>query len=83
MKLSEPVDFDSPDGVLVDLIFGLILPEELDDGDYADINVITGFLGNESLTAKLRSAHSSSDLYDALIAGQMPVNTKLQSAQNL
>jgi PTS system nitrogen regulatory IIA component len=83
MKLSEPVDFDSPDGVSVDLIFGLILPKELDDRHYADIDMITGFLTNDSLTARLRSANSSSDLYDALIAGHLPANAKLQSAQNL
>jgi PTS system nitrogen regulatory IIA component len=83
MKLSEPVDFDSPDGVSVDLIFGLILPEELSDNHYADIDMITGCLTNDSLTAKLRSANSSSDLYDALLAGHVPARAKLRSAQPL
>lgn len=83
MKLSEPVDFDSPDGLSVDLIFGLILPKELNDNHYADIEMITGFLTNDSLTAKLRSANSSSELYDALLAGHVPANTKFQSAQTL
>ncbi len=83
MKLSEPVDFDSPDGVSVDLIFGLILPKQLSENHYADIEMITGFLTNESLTAKLRSANSSSDLYDALIAGHVPAKAKIQSAQTL
>lgn len=83
MKLSEPVDFDSPDGVSVDLIFGLILPKELNDSHYADIEMITGFLTNDSLSARLRSASSSSDLYDALLAGHVPANAKLQSVQTL
>ena len=83
MKLSEPVDFDSPDGVSVDLIFGLILPSELNEGHYGDIDMITGFLTNESLTAKLRSANSSSELYDALLAGHVPASTKLKSVQTL
>jgi PTS system nitrogen regulatory IIA component len=81
MKLSEAVDFDSPDGVSVDLIFGLILPKDLSEGHYADIEEITGFLANDSLTARLRSANSSSELYDALIAGYLPENAKLQSVQ--
>jgi PTS system nitrogen regulatory IIA component len=83
MKLSEPVDFDSPDGVSADLIFGLILPKELSESHYSDIEMITGFLTNDSLTAKLRSANSSRDLYDALLAGYVPASTKLQSAQTL
>ena len=83
MKLSEPVDFDSPDGVSVDVIFGLILPKELTETHYGDIAMITGFLTNDSLTAKLRSASSSSELYDALLAGHMPAGTKLKSVQTL
>ncbi len=83
MKLSEAVDFDSPDGVSVDLIFGLILPMELADSHYTDIDMITGFLTNESLTAKLRSANSSSELYDALLTGHVPTSTKLKSVQTL
>ena len=83
MKLSEAVDFDSPDSVSVDLIFGLILPKELSDIHYSDINMITGFLTNESLAAKLRSANSSSELYDALIAGHVPASAKLKSVQTL
>jgi PTS system nitrogen regulatory IIA component len=83
MRLSEPVDFDSPDGVSVDLIFGLILPKDLNDRHHADIEMITGFLTNDSLTAKLRSASSSSELYDALLAGHVPANVKLQSVEIL
>ena len=66
MKLSEPVDFDSADGVSVDLIFGLILPTELNDRHYTDIDMITELLNTDALTAKLRSTKSSSALYEAL-----------------
>ena len=81
MKLSEPVDFDSPDGVSVDLIFGLILPTELQDSHYEDIDMVTGMLTNESLTARLRSANTSSELYNAVLAGHVPTNTKLRTMQ--
>ncbi len=83
MKLSEAVDFDSPDGVSVDVIFGLILPKDLNDSHYGDIDMITSFLTNDSLTAKLRSANSSSELYDALLAGHVPDSSKLKSVQTL
>ena len=83
MKLSEAVDFDSPNGVSVDVIFGLILPKDLNDSHYGDIDMITSFLTNDSLTAKLRSANSSSELYDALLAGHVPDSSKLKSVQTL
>ena len=67
MKLSEPVDFDSADGMPVDLVFGLILPTELNDRHYTDIDMITGFLNTDALTAKLRSMNSSRALYEALL----------------
>ena len=38
IKLAEPVDFDAADGEPVDLIFGLLVPTELDDSHYADLN---------------------------------------------
>lgn len=79
MKLLEPVDFDANDGESVDLVFGLMVPQELDAADYDDISLITELLRDDATRARLRCANSSSDLYDALFAGQ-PVS-KLQSAQ--
>lgn len=70
MLLNEPVDFDAIDGDLVDLVFGLMVPEDLDQSDYADIGVITDLLRDEGLRSNLRSATSSRELYDALIASQ-------------
>ena len=69
IKLSEPVDFDAADGEPVDLVFGMIVPTELDDSHYADIRMITNVLANEGLRSHLRKMSSNSDLYDALING--------------
>lgn len=66
IKLSEPVDFDSQDGEDVDLVFGLIVPTEVDDSHHADISSIAELLGDNALRAKLRDANTSSELYDAL-----------------
>ena len=71
IKLSEPVDFDSPDDEPVDLILGLIVPEALGDSHYGDIDMITEVLKDEGLRARLRGANSSSDLYEALIEGSL------------
>jgi len=69
IKLSEPVDFDSPDGELVDLIFGMMLPTEIDDSHRSDIKLVTSVLADEGLRARLRSMNTSTDLYDTLISG--------------
>jgi PTS system nitrogen regulatory IIA component len=74
MKLSEPVDFDSADGISVDLLFGLILPTELNDIHHADIDIITRFLNTDALTTKLRNTNSSSALHEVLLTEQCTGN---------
>lgn len=69
IKLSEPVDFDAPDGEPVDLVLGMMVPVEIDDSHRAEIKLITDVLADEGLRARLREMNSSSDLYDALING--------------
>ncbi len=67
IKLSEPVDFESPDGELVDIIFGLIVPKEINQSHQANIRSIADLLGDPDLRQKMRDAVSSNDLYDSLI----------------
>jgi PTS system nitrogen regulatory IIA component len=69
IKLSEPVEFDSADGEPVDLVFGMMVPTELDETHRADIKLVTRVLADEGLRARLRSMNSSNDLYNALIDG--------------
>ena len=68
IKLSEAVEFASPDGESVDLIFGLLVPADLNDEDQKNIRDIAELLGNEDLRASLRGAASSNELYDSLCA---------------
>jgi PTS system nitrogen regulatory IIA component len=69
IKLSEPVDFDAPDGEPVDLVLGMIVPAEIDDSHRADIKLITDVLADKGLRGRLRKMNSSSDLHNALISG--------------
>lgn len=69
IKLSEPIDFDAPDGEPVDLIFGMVVPTELDESHYADIKMISSVLADESLRSRLRNMNSSKELYNTLISG--------------
>ena len=69
IKLSEAIDFDAADGEPVDLIFGMMVPINLDGSHYDDIKMVTQVLRDEGLRARLRSMDNSKDLYDALLNG--------------
>jgi PTS system nitrogen regulatory IIA component len=70
LKLVEPVDFDAIDGDPVDLIFGLIVPGDLEATNYTEIVLITDLLRDRALRSKLRAATSSRELYNSLIGSQ-------------
>jgi PTS system nitrogen regulatory IIA component len=69
IRLSEPIDFDAADGEPVDVIFGLMVPERLDDSHRKDIDLIATLLNDETLRSSLRCADSSRALYEKLTAG--------------
>lgn len=69
IKLSDAVDFDASDGEPVDLVFGMMVPAELSDEDYADVKAVTSALCDEGLRGRLRAATTSSELYTALVDG--------------
>lgn len=68
VKLSEAVDFDAADGEPVDLIFGLLVPEDLDDSHRADIQAITRILDDRHLRERLRNCNTSNELYETLLS---------------
>lgn len=82
IKLVQPVEFDSPDGEAVDLVFGLMVPGELDESHHSDIALIAGLMRDESLRSRLRKANSSTALYEALLNGQGRPETRLRAARN-
>lgn len=68
IKLSEAVDFDAADGEPVDLVFGLLVPEDLQESDYADFNLITDLLADNDLRRQLRDCSTSKELHTTLLA---------------
>ena len=82
IKLADPVDFDSTDAIPVDLVFGLMVPVRLDDSHYAVIDELSALLKDAGLRGRLRSAATSSDLYEALLHGSN-INSprKMKAAQ--
>jgi len=82
IRLAEPFDFDSPDGELVDLVFGLMVPKEINESHQANIRSIADLLGDQTLRQKMRDATTSNELYDSLIDSSVAtVVIDLKSAQ--
>ena len=73
---------DSPDGELVDLVFGLMVPEKINESHQANIRSIADLLGDQILRQKMRDATTSNELYDSLIDSSVAtVVIDLKSAQ--
>lgn len=62
LKLSEPVDFGSPDGRPVDLLFGLVVPEDWSADDLKDIGRLVKRLRDPALQEKLRNSNDPTRL---------------------
>ena len=80
IKLSDPLHFEATDGEPVDLVFGMMVPTELGDADYADIEAITSALCEQKLRDRLRTATTDSALYAALVGGVDRFGAELKRA---
>ena len=64
VTLSEPIDFDAPDDVPVDLLFVLLVPEEAHQQHLDILAGIARLFSQADFCARLRSATDSRELYD-------------------
>ena len=69
IRLAEPIGFDAHDGQDVDLIFGLLSPQQGSADHLKALAEISRFLRDETTLAKLRGAASDDALY-VLLTGQ-------------
>ena len=67
VRASDGVDFDAPDGVRVDLIFGLVVPQEYTDEHIEILAMLARLLSAETLRESLRRAHGAAEIF-ALLA---------------
>lgn len=68
IKLIGPVDFDASDGEPVDLVFCLVVPQEMPNNHCAELDVVTAILRDPVTTRKLRGCNTSKDLFETLQA---------------
>jgi PTS system nitrogen regulatory IIA component len=67
LRLSEPVEFDAPDEEQVDLVFGLMVPEEITDRHREEIGEITTLLNDPEVRSRLRAAPTPRGLHEVLV----------------
>ena len=70
LRLDTPVDFDAIDGVPVDLLFVLLVPEEATDAHLELLRQIASMLNRSEVRERLRQAQSSEQLYQMVVEAQ-------------
>lgn len=65
-RLEKPVDFESPDGQGVDLLFTLLAPEEAGADHLRALAKVSRIMRDEDMRAKLRSSDDAEALYALL-----------------
>ncbi len=66
LRLHEPIDFGSPDGEPVDLVFALVVPEHFAQQHLLLLSELAEMFGDETFRARLRAAPDAGALYELL-----------------
>jgi PTS system nitrogen regulatory IIA component len=66
IRLGEPVDFDTPDGEPVDLIFGLLVPADCDTCSTDELKALATMLSDPLLRRRLREAPDAPTIHGLL-----------------
>ena len=66
LKLEAGVDFDSSDGEPVDLLFGVLVPENCSDDQIREMKELIQQLRDSTLQQQLRKTADPAELYDLL-----------------
>jgi len=69
LRLDEAVDFDAPDGIPVDMLFGLLVPESSTQEDIDELRDLVKKLRDATLQRELRNAGDEETLYRLLTDG--------------
>lgn len=72
MKLKHPVDYDSHDGNPVDLVFGLLVPNNATDAHLKHLAAVAEMFSDDAFCTKLRGAGDNAAL-NLLLAGYTPI----------
>jgi PTS system nitrogen regulatory IIA component len=67
VSLAEPTDFDAVDGLPVDLLFVLLVPEDAQEEHLAVLAKLAELFQRPEFCKRLRAAHDSASLYQEAI----------------
>ena len=73
IKLRKGVDFDAPDGEPVDLVVGLLVPEECTDGHLQLLALLAALFSQRAVRDKLRGEISPHDVLQILSQSSHPL----------
>lgn len=76
LTLNEGIDFDAPDGKLVDLVFVLIVPAHSTDEHLQLLARLASLFNEAAFRQSLRDARSNGELYDAAVRAEAPSITR-------
>ena len=72
LRLDEPIDFDALDGQPVDLVFGLLVPEQATDEHLALLAELARLFANSQLCNQVRNASNASEVKQLLNPAPLP-----------
>lgn len=73
MRLKHPLDYDAHDGHGVDLVFGLLVPQNATEAHLKHLAAIAEMFSDEAFCKKMREAGDDKSLFD-LLASFQPSN---------
>ena len=73
LRLRRGVDFDAPDQEPVDLVFGLLVPDESTDEHLQVLAAIARILSDEAVRASIRSTEEPERIREILVADNIAV----------
>ncbi len=72
LRLRQPVDFDALDGTPVDLVFGLLVPQEATEEHLALLAELAQFFADDQLSSKMRRVGSALEVLQLLYPAPLP-----------
>ncbi|WP_144391469.1 PTS sugar transporter subunit IIA [Pleionea sediminis] len=69
LMLDSAVDYDSPDGQPVDILFAVLVPEDAHDEHIECLSSIANLLQQDGFCRQLRNAYNDQALYDIVKTG--------------
>ena len=79
LKLGTGVEFDSSDGGLVDMLFGVLVPQDCSDEQIRELKELIQRLQDSALQTQLRETTDPAEMYDLLTDSLTVIHRRLKT----